>query len=213
MAKKIEVFVVVEGGGDQRVLDADFRRGYQTFLRKIAPDTVVGRRVALEVVRGKGRSAAYDKFCHHNRLHPDALILLLIDSENDVPRGSEVWPYLADRDAMTKPAWATEGHAYLMVQCVETWLVKDRTALRSVYGNCLKERPLPKRRNLEDEPKVDAVRKLKLATATCKEQRYEHGDSWKVMEVIDPGNLAGLPNADRLFRELPRLIEAFADAQ
>jgi len=155
MARKIEVYVIVEGGGDQRVLDADFRRGYQAFLRQIVPDRIGGRPVAMEVVRGKGRSTAYDKFCDHYRLHSDALIVLLLDSEGKIPFGADPWDFLKKSENLDRPGWATEEHLYLMVQCVETWLAKDVAALRSIFGKCLNEKRLPARANLEEEPKGD----------------------------------------------------------
>ena len=61
-AGKVEVRVVVEGGGDSSMLDGPFRDGYGAFLRKIAPSEVERTKGGAEVVRGKGGRAAVDKF-------------------------------------------------------------------------------------------------------------------------------------------------------
>ena len=59
-----------------------------------------------------------------------------------------------------------------MVQCMETWIVADAKALADFYGNKFDESQLPKRKNLEDELKVDVQRKLRLATRNSSKGEY-----------------------------------------
>jgi len=50
---------------------------------------------------------------------------------------------------------------HLMVQCMEAWIVADPDALAGFYKQNFKMDSLPKRPNLEDEPKTDLYEKLK----------------------------------------------------
>jgi len=40
-----------------------------------------------------------------------------------------------------------------MVQCMETWIVADPEAVKKYYGAGFKAEKVPKRENLEEEPK------------------------------------------------------------
>ena len=209
---KIEVRVVVEGGGDAKVQDGPFREGYGAFLRKMAPSEVDGRPVALEVVRGKGGGAALGKFRDQRALYPDALLILLIDSEGPVPEGTSVWGFVRARHGFERPVWAEEGHAFLMVQCVETWLVADPDALASSYGQGFKRERLPKRTDLEEEPKADVQRKLEAAVSGIG-GGYRHGDSARLIARTDPDKVSRLAHGARLRHGLSGAIEAFVRSQ
>lgn len=208
-AGKIEVRVVVEGGGDASVQDGPFRLGYGAFLRRITSPEVNGRPVALEVVRGKGGRQTVDKFIGQRRLYPDALLILLIDSEEPVGKDVSVWDFIKTRHGIDRPAWAEEEHAYLMVQCVETWFVTDPAALAAHYGRRFNADKLPKRTNLEEEPKSDVQRKLGQAIGG-KDYIYAHGDSARLIGRVEPSKVATLYHGARLQRGLREVIEAFA---
>ena len=206
---KIEVRVVVEGGGDAKVQDGPFREGYGSFLRKMAPSEVDGRPVALEVVRGKGGPNAVDKSVQQKRQYPHALVILLIDSERPVAEGASVWAAIKAGHGVDRPSGAEEGHAFLMVQCVETWLVADPDALAAYYGQGFKRERLPKRTDLEEEPKADVQRKLEAAVGGIG-GGYRHGDSARLIEKVDPERVARLGHGARLRDGLRKAIETFA---
>ena len=205
---KVEVRVIVEGGGDASVQDGPFRIGYGTFLRKIAPPEVDGRPVALEIVRGKGGRSAVDKYLSQRSLYPDALLILLIDSEEPVSPNATVWEFIKARHGFDHPAWAEEAHAYLMVQCVETWLVADPAALAVHYGPKFDADKLPKRTNLEEELKRDVQSKLEEAVGKLG-GGYRHGDSAKLIARVDPARVARLSHGARLREGFREAIESF----
>ena len=111
------------------------------------------------------------------------LLVLLIDSEEPVAEGAPVWASSRRGTGLRSPRWAEEAHAYLMVQCVETWLVTDPDALAAHYKQGFKPDKLPKRTNLEDEPKDDVQRKLGEAIGG-RDHVYPHGDSAKLIALV-----------------------------
>jgi hypothetical protein len=131
---------------------------------------------SLEVVRGKGRGNAYQRFVNHKREHPADLCVLLVDSETEVPDNSRVWDIVARRegDRWTRPTWATERHLYLMVHMVETWLLTDQTALRAYFKRGFNPNVLPTT-NLETRSKDEINRSLERATRDSPKGPYQHG--------------------------------------
>ena len=209
-AKKIEVFVVIEGGAKGHKADARFREGYRSFLTKIAPSNIKGRPVALEPIRGEGRTNAHKKFAQQRILHPSALVILLIDTDAPFTKKQGVWSFLESRDHTIKPNWATESHAYLMVQCVETWIVADHQTLKIHYGPKFRSSALPSRTGLEDKPHHDVQKALEDATSTCQKDKYDHVDSSDLIKIIDPKRIEDLWHVRRLRVGLRRAIQEFA---
>ena len=190
--------IIVEGGGP----DAPFREGFKSFFLKFVPPTVDGQVVDLAIVRGSNGEEAVKKFAQHRKLYPDALIVLLMDSEGPVPATTSVWPFLTNRGGIVKPDWADETNLYLMVQCVEAWIVADPDALSSHYKSNLNPNKLPKRTKLEEEPKAEIQRKLKLATGG----RYKHSDCADLIGLVGPAHIRKLPHGQRLTKLLVETI-------
>jgi hypothetical protein len=125
--------------------------------------------------------------------------MLLVDSEGPVTLPA--WQHLSARDGWVRPNGVDHDQAQLMVQCMETWCVGDRTALRAFFGQCLRLNALPPLSGLEGREKNDVQDRLVNATRPCGPARaYAKGSrSFKLVGSLDPAELRKhLPHFGRL---------------
>lgn len=202
------VRVYIEGGATGRTADSDFRRGWKKFLNELHVLARRHRYQSLEVVRGKGRGNAYQRFVNYKKEHPSDLCVLLVDSEMEVPDNSRVWDIVARRegDRWTRPAWATERHLYLMAPMVETWLLTDQDALQAFFKRGFNPKALPST-NLETRSKDEINGALKRATAGSSKGAYQHGQAHEIIELVAPDKVKTLKHGQRLFDTLGELIK------
>src|SRR3954453_19465847 len=130
----VAIKLYIEGGGGGELLDTLFRRAWREFFESAGLSGKMPR-----IVCGKSRSRTFDSFktAVANR-EPDTLPLLLVDSEGPVQSGHPAWQHLKTRDNWDKPPDASEHHAFLMVEIMETWFLADRAALRNYFGSHLR---------------------------------------------------------------------------
>jgi hypothetical protein len=156
-----------------------------------------------------GRQAAYEAFLNARRRPAvGELIVLLVDSEGpvtSVSRAGHLRERAGDGWDLTDVA---EDHVHLMVQAMEAWIVADPDALADYYGQKFQRSALPRRRNLEEEPKADCARKLSDATRLTQKGEYR-----KIRHAADL--LARIatakvrtrcPHADEMFLALESLM-------
>jgi hypothetical protein len=190
----VRVRIYIEGGGDSRSLHIKCREGFRKLLEKAG---FSGRMPATKACGN--RRAAYDDFCTAVTVaSPDEYPILLVDSESAVTL--EPWSHLHDRDKWTRPPQMEDEQAQLMVQCMETWCVADRQAMRRVFGDKLIENALPSPQDLEDRSKDDVQEALANATRNCgREKKYRKGwRSFDLLAQLDPRELKRLPHFARL---------------
>ena len=192
---RIKVFV--EGGGETNLLRRKCRQGFSNFFRKAGLE---GRMPS--VVASGSRRNAFDDFCAALR-RPGKydFIVLLVDSEAPVVRGSSPWQHLKARDNWDQPSGATDGQVHLMVQCMEAWFLADRYTLAAYYGNDFNQNALPARQDIENIAKDDISNGLKNATRSCipKGQYGKGQHSFDILAQIDPVKvIAASPHARRL---------------
>lgn len=204
---KHHVRVYIEGGAEGRVADSDFRRGWKKFLNELHELARTKGYQSLEVVRGKGRGNAFNRFKMHKKEHPKDLCVLLVDAEKAVPEGTRVWDVVAQRegDKWQRPSWASESHLYLMVHFVETWLLTDQDALKKFFERGFNQKPLPST-NLEARPKNEIEQALKKATQDSSKGPYRHGQAHEIIGIVGPDKVKALRHGQRLFNSLSRLI-------
>jgi len=205
---KRHVRVYIEGGAEGRTADSDFRRGWKAFLNELHLLAIENNYHSLEVVRGKSRVNAFNRFKGHKKEHPNDLCVLLVDAETEVPEGANVWDVVAHRedDKWQRPSWATESHLYLMVHFVETWLVTDQAALQLFFKQGFKQGLLPTT-NLESRPIAEIERALKKATQDSLKGPYRHGQAHEIIGLISQDRVKTLRHGQRLFNSLGSLIK------
>jgi hypothetical protein len=211
-----EIAVYVEGGGDRVALQEELRRGFDTLFVK-ERSKAREKRGSLRFVCCGGRDQAYKAYKNALEVNPERVNALLVDSE------SAVAPVPSDKaeDGVVRVAhlrqkegvgvrgqgdgWELSDdlatHIHLMVQCMEAWIVSDPDALEGFYKQGFKRNSLPKRSDLEQEPKADLYDKLKSATE--KTQKGEYGKikhASKLLEKIDPDAIAKHCSRFTIFR-------------
>jgi hypothetical protein len=182
----VNIKIYIEGGGDGRDLESRFREAWTKFFQAAGLQGKMPR-----TVRGKGRLNTYELFCtalEHQK--KDELILLLVDSEEPVSDGHSTWQHLKKRDGWDKPEKAAADQAHLMTQVMETWLIADRDALSTYFGNKFKPAKIPAWPNLEAVAKQTIFDALKNASADCGEKQYAKGKvSFEILSRISPEKL------------------------
>lgn len=184
----MKIKLYIEGGGESHLQDTTFRAAWTAFFEK---SRLRELRKMPRVIRGGGREQTFDAYCTavRNRA-PDELPLLLVDSEHLVATGASVWKHLKTRDGWTKPRDVGDQDAFLMITCMETWLLADRASLQRYFHGCWKDSALPAWPSLEAVEKLRVFRALDQATATCGPRKYAKGDvSFQVLSAIDPSKV------------------------
>ncbi len=192
----MSVVIYVEGGGDQRALLAECRRGFAEFFRKIVPPGHQPKIVACG-----GRNATFDRFCTALKQNKEAAVLLLVDAEALVSKAP--WQHLEARDGWQQPPGAAEGNAHLMVQCMEAWFLADREVLAAYYRQGFRTNALPGQADIEKIAKSDLFKALDAATRDSKTKgRYGKGrHSFELLALIRPEKVRTASiHAARLFK-------------
>jgi hypothetical protein len=192
MVKSYKIYI--EGGGDGKDLDIQFREAWTKFFTNASLQGKMPR-----PVRGKGRVNTFDLFktAIQNQSKKE-IPLLLVDAEDPVDANT-VWQHLKQRDDWDQPQSATDDHAFLMIQVMETWFVADKDTLQAFFGAKFKSDKIPAWSNLESIAKSAILDALRQATQDCKEP-YAKGElSFKLLGEINPKVVAEkCPEAKRL---------------
>ncbi len=198
----------VEGGGDRNAAQkAECRRGFHKLLEKAG----FKNRMPRIFVCG-GRQNAFDQFCTAVRTSsPTGVAVLLVDAEAPVTEMSP-WRHVADRpgDNWPKPDGAKDDHLHLMVQCMESWFLADREALRVFFGQGFRGTALPaSTKPIEMVTKSVLFNGLRRATEQAKTKgAYRKGKhSFKLLAEIDPQKVRkASPWAERFFSSIDKLL-------
>ena len=199
------VKLYVEGGGDSKLQHIQCREGFRKLLEKAGFRGRMPRTFA-----GGGRNQTFDAFSTAVALaDDDTKPVLLVDSEDPVTAPT-AWGHLHQRDGWQCPVGANDDQAQLMVTCMETWIIADRTALGQVFGSALQTSALLPEAGLEARPRDEVQTALTRATRNCGRNKiYRKGRrSFQVLTHLNPGTLKqNLPHFQRLLEALHRLLE------
>lgn len=161
-----EIRIYVEGGGDRSDTRAAIREGFSRFLQ---PQLARQRRIRWRVIPCGSRNEAFDNFRTARETHPEAFLILLVDSEAPIVGGP--WEHLQRREGWESGDLPDE-HCHLMVQTVEAWLVADPETLAGYYGQGFRQNALPKRNDVEAVPKEQLYQSLGRATEKTRKGPY-----------------------------------------
>ena len=187
----------VEGGGGGSQTQAAVREGFQRFLQDIVR-TARSQKVRWQIVACGPRQAAFENFLLALDIHPDAFNVLLVDSEGPVNHGPK--EHLKSQDGWNLPDISAE-HYHLMVQMMEAWLVADRDALSSFYGQRFNVNAILRNPNVEQISKQDLESALKEATRhTAKGEYHKIHHGPKILSQLDVARVRrAATHCDRLF--------------
>ncbi len=185
MVRAINIFL--EGSGDSREQRIVCRRAFQTLCEKM------GFKGKMPTFIPCGtRNRAYRDFINSLKLNPEAINILLVDSEDPLknlspdPHSDIAWIHLNLRDGWIRPADTEPYQALIMATSMETWIATDREALKAFFGKDLQENALPTLPQIESQNRKEVFKKLEHATRNCK-RPYQKGDqSFKILETLDP---------------------------
>jgi hypothetical protein len=136
------------------------------------------------------------------------MVAMLVDSDAPVTTGTPAMHLQTKLDSATVPASAREN-VFLMVQCMEAWLVVDVNALGKCFGKKLKANALPPNPNIESVMKRDLLNAFANAireTPSAPYHKINHGA--KILAELNP-TLVGKrsKNARSLHAFLKRSIQ------
>ena len=192
--------IYVEGGGNGRELKTKCRKGFSSFFGKT---TLAGQ--MPKIVACGSRQNTFKKFqIALARAANNDSIVMLVDSEDRVDTGFNVWLHLKNRDDWFQPNGATDDHAHLMVQCMESWFLADKDTLANFFGQGFNGNTLPARDDIENIPKRDIEVSLERATRRSRKGNYHKGNhSFDILARIQPDRVtAASPYAKRLVQTL-----------
>ena len=180
----MKVQLYVEGG--PKGAHADGLRSFRNRFKKhlIRLDS---RLHTLEVSPCGSTDETIRDYAHALRENrPDCIVVLLVDSDAPVVAANPAKYLQAKLDFAKVPANAREN-VFLMVQCMEAWLVTDADALGKCFGKKLKRSALPRNLNIEEVPKKDVLDKLASAVKPTPSGAYhkiQHGA--KILAELNP---------------------------
>ncbi len=183
----VKAHIYLEGGGGKE-LNVRCREGFNKLLKKYGFEERMPKLTACGA-----RDTVYGDFqtAHSNASGQD-YIAMLIDSEDPVEDVHFPWAHLRRRDGWDAPPGATDEQVLLMSTCMETWIVADRSALSSHYGQRLQQSALPVVYNLESKERHIVQNSLYHATRDCTGP-YEKGKkSYELLGKLNPGAIEPL---------------------
>jgi len=211
--KSILVYIEGEGGGrtvDKRKHnDGEFRKAWKRFLQPLA-DLANDRGISrFQCIPGRGGTTTEKQFANPLPADGHALRILLIDSEGPVGDVSKPWKAIR----LKRPQWAGDKNCYLMVQCLETWLLADPASIQSHYDShgkpCFRQRKLKAWQDLENIAKATLQTAIEAATAECGKP-YAHADGNLLIGKVDLEKLKKLSSVARLFKDFGERINEYA---
>ena len=203
----MSVALYVEGGGDDKDLKSECRRGFAKLLANMG---FKGR--LPKIVACGPRNDAYDDFrtaLGQGLRHP----IMLIDSEDlvnetNAPNNpSGAWNHLTACDKWQRPKAASDDQAQLMVTTMETWLVADPSAVIKHFPGMSDKKSLPSV-DLESRTKKDILAALNKATSGSQKGEYKKGrDSFDLLGKLNPEELkTKLPYFRRFAKALDAIL-------
>jgi len=187
-----EIAIYVEGGGNTAQQKSDLRLGFNGLFSELKKKAEKNK-YRWKLILCGGRQQAYQDFNNALTNEPQAINILLVDSEDPISLfdknnddAKARVKHLKQRDNWSFSEIKPE-RVHLMVQCMEAWIISDAEALATFYGQGFLENCLPKRNDLEEELKSDIEKKLMQATRSTQKGEYakiKHAS--KLLKIVSP---------------------------
>jgi hypothetical protein len=180
----VRVRIYVEGGPKGTHADGlrRFKNGFKQHLARLDPRLntldVSPCGSTEETIRDFARALGEQK--------PDCIVALLVDSDTPVT-GDAPAIHLQSKLDSANVSQNARSNIFLMVQCMEAWLVTDGTALEKCFGDKLRAGALPTNPDIEAVSKRDVLAALDAAVKPTPTGRYlkvEHGA--KILANLNP---------------------------
>lgn len=183
----MKVRVYVEGG--PKGADADglrsFRNAFKQHFQKLDQNLNTLEVVALGSTEQTIKGYAQGVHQHSS----GCAVALLVDSDSPVTAATPAMHLQAKLDYAKVPSSAREN-VFLMVQCMEAWLVTDFDALERCFGKKLNANALPRNPNIEGVPKRDVLDALAAAvkpTPSAPYHKIQH--EAKILAELKPDSV------------------------
>ncbi len=181
----MSAYIYIEGGGDSKEIRTRCREGFRRLLERCGFRGKMPRLVACG-----GRGATFDDFVTaHASAKAGDYVALWVDSEDPMADIKKAWEHIKDRDNWDAPADSDDEQVLLMVTCMETWIVTDRTTLRSHFGALLQTSSLPALTNMESRKRGSVQDALAQASRNCKNAYTKGRRSFEILGKIKPAAL------------------------
>lgn len=193
-----EIRIYVEGGGDKDS-KARLRIAFGRFIEPLRT-TARQKQIRWQVIACGSRSDTFTSFRIDLPRYPQALMLLLVDSEGPVTAGPAEHIVRGD-GAARELAGISDDQVHLMVEAMEAWIATDASALLAYYGQGFQASALPRNRNMENVPKQQLFDALDAATRATQKGRYHKTrHAPEIIERLTPATVRKrAPHCDRLF--------------
>jgi hypothetical protein len=203
----VKVRIYVEGG--PRGADADGVRAFRNAFKQHFEKLNEGLRT-LEVVAQGSTEQTIKGYAHGVHQHSsDCAVALLVDADASVTADSAAKHLEAKLDSANVPPDA-RANIFLMVQCMEAWLVTDVAALERCFGSRLRASALPANPDIEAVSKKDVLAALDAAVKTTKTGQYQkvkHGA--RILAELNPDRVG---NRSRHARSLYSFLRSSVEA-
>jgi len=167
--------------------DKSLRPGFEAFLKDLR-ERARDQRCEFRLISAKSGEQARQDFEDAQETHPDAWLILLVDSEGPLP--GRTGPHA--------------GRTFWMVEMMEAWFHADKDALAEFYGNGFRKSALKANPKVEEIPKADLLKRLKAATRRCAKGAYHKtSHAPELLKAIHPDLVRqAAPNCNRLFQAI-----------
>jgi len=166
------IALYVEGGGNSEAGKAALRQGFDELIAT-QKNAARARKMNWKTVFCGGRNATFDAFLNATQKKTADIVVLVVDAEEAIETTTAEGrvAHLEMRDSWTFVD-IDANRVHLMTQCMEAWIIADGEKLAEFYGKDFHVNALPKRQDLDEEPKANLYVALEKATKDTKKGCY-----------------------------------------